>query len=169
MESLMRHSWYLTQELVVFALWDEDLPNSERRAIALKLASTPPPATWTTVKPELHYALPHLSRFPTTPKLKDCVGERSHLLFHLLQVGSHWLRLPVRVWSTDLEYVRIRDFLKDLQVVNDCAERCIKDINDYRNQTTDAEYREDILLIVNDFRHVFHGKRKEAMACINYR
>ena len=41
------------------------------------------------------------------------------------------MRLPVRVWSTDLEYVRIRDFLKDLQVVNDCAERCIKDINDY--------------------------------------
>ena len=165
MTSLLRHSWYLTQELVVFALWDSSISNAEKRAIAMKIASIPPPPTWSTTKPELLTLLP---RLPSKPKLKDMVGERSHLVFHLLQVGSNWLRQPVRAWSIDLEYVRVGDFLNQLQVVNDSAERCIKDITEYRDRTKDSEYREDILLVVNDFRHVFHDKRKEAMARINY-
>ena len=71
-------------------------------------------------------------------------------------------------WSEDAEYVRVGNFLKDLAVVNDNAEQCIKDITEYVNTTKDSQYREDILLCVNDLRYVINDPRKEAMGRVNY-
>ena len=70
--------------------------------------------------------------------MKDLIGEQSHLLFHLLCVGSNWLRQPVRSWKDSDEYLRVGEFLKNLRVVNDGAERCIKDISEYANITRDC-------------------------------
>ena len=33
-ESMLNHLWYLSQDLAVFALFDEDLPSDERRDMA---------------------------------------------------------------------------------------------------------------------------------------
>ena len=110
----------------------------------------------------------HSTAKPLKPKLKDCIGPRSHLLFHLLQVGTNWLRRPVRTWNTDAEYKRVGEFLQGLQVVNDSAERCIKDITEYANITKDSAYKEDILLVVNDFHYVMNDMRKDAMNRMNF-
>jgi len=53
-------------------------------------------------------------------------------------------------------------------VVNDVAERCIKDIAEYANKAKDSKHRDEILLVVNDFRGILHDKRKEAMARANF-
>ena len=38
-ESVMNHLWYLTEELVIFGLFDDGLDNAERNAMAAQLMS----------------------------------------------------------------------------------------------------------------------------------
>ena len=96
MQSLLRHSWYLTEQLIVFALWDPRVPSIKKRRVATKLANTPFPAEFSKEKPKLLESLPLL---PRIPQLKDFIGPQSHLLFHLLRAGTNWLRQPVSRWS----------------------------------------------------------------------
>ena len=39
---------------------------------------------------------------------------------------------PVQ-WETDGEYQRLERFLKELKVVNDVAEGCVKDVQEYKD------------------------------------
>ena len=57
--------------------------------------------------------------------------------------------------------------MKDLKVVNDCAERSIKDMQEYRLVAKDSDIRDNILQIVDSYRHVFHNLRKDALARLN--
>ena len=65
-------------------------------------------------------------------------------------------------WFNDEEYQRISNFIRDLKVVNNLAERCVKDIQDYNNTANDAVHRDvsefnlsfyNTILILNDFLH----------------
>ena len=59
-------------------------------------------------------------------------------------------------WLDNEDYTLMKDTIKDLKVVNDAAEPCIKDITEYRDSAQESQYREDILLVVNGHRDVFH-------------
>ncbi len=54
-QSLSHHTWYLTQELVVFSLWDEKVSSQERQELARRLLRMRPPVNfvWQTGKPVL--------------------------------------------------------------------------------------------------------------------
>ena len=71
-ESVKNHLWYLTQELVVFGLFDEDLPPNKRQTMATTLLTYPRPNNFPPGKPyfpvELMVANPSLDLF---------IGERS--------------------------------------------------------------------------------------------
>jgi hypothetical protein len=153
--SVLRHTSYLTQELVVFALWDKQLPTNLRRAMARKLIEMSPPANyqWQTGKTVLP------DNFHRRFQLSALIGQRSWFLFHLLDAGTEWLHRPVRSWEDCSEYKRVGEFLGDLSVVNDATERCVKDITEYAEMAQDSAQRERILLVVNDHRNVFQERR----------
>ena len=48
------------------------------------------------------------------------------------------------------QYQRMDGFIRDLKVVNDLAERCVKDVQDYKNTAKDSVHREEILKVVID-------------------
>ena len=162
-ESHLRHTWYITEELAVFSLWDEDLPPRDRKAVANALLHCEPPPEWSIGKPHL----PTGPELGANPRLQDRVGPRSHLLFHLLRVGTNWLSRPVRAWSTDPEYMRMQAWLRNLKVVNDCAERCIKDITEYANVCKDSVHRDNIILVVQDHRYVLRDITREGLDNVN--
>ena len=56
--------------------------------------------------------------------------------------------------------------LSELKVVNDRAERCIKDIQGYCNITMDPAYREDVLLVATDHHGIFQDLRKQSLATL---
>ena len=70
--SMLNHLWYLTEELVVFALFDVHLPEDERRAMAMKLWSIPMPEYFESGKPIFPEDL-----MISDPKLESFVGQRS--------------------------------------------------------------------------------------------
>ena len=164
-ESLTRHSWYFAPEVIPFCLWDDDLPASERQAVARKMMTCPPPVTYVPEKPKLLHSLP---LFPNKLRFQDLVNPRSHLIFHLFRLGSGWLSRPVRTWKTDPEYLKFGQFLHHLKVVNDIAERHIKDMGEYKDMVIDGLHMEDILQVVTDYRFVFRDVRKDAMNRVNY-
>ena len=59
--------------------------------------------------------------------------------------------VPVEDWDSDDEYLNLREILKDLKVVNDPAERCVKDVQEYCNLTMDPSYKENILVVATVF------------------
>ena len=158
-DSVKNHLWYLTQELVIFGLFDDGLDNAERKAMAAQLMRFPNTGNFEPGKPV----------FPTelmvqNPRLDTFVGPRSWLLFHILNANGVWLQRDVDEWDSDVEYTRMHACLRDLKVVNDLAERCIKDIQEYADLAKDSQYREDILIVATDHRGVFQDLRKRALA-----
>ena len=83
------------------------------------------------------------------------------MLFQKLNAEGEWLQLPVEEWDIDEEFSCMKNILNDLKVVNDLAERCIQDIQEYCKLTMDPNYREDILLIATDHRGVFQDLRMQ--------
>ena len=98
----------------------------------------------------------------STPRLDSFVGSRSWLLFDKLGAVGNWMSAEVVEWNEDDEYKMMLRVLKDLKVVNDLAERCIKDIQEYADLSKDSAHRNNILLVVSDHRGVFQdfGQKK---------
>ena len=115
--------------------------------MAKKLLSIPRPTSFQLGKP----------KFPaieisgsTTPFLHDLDGPNSFLLFSLIKLNNsqELLQLPPEYWNLMSDYRTARDFVKQLEVTNDCAERGIKLIGDYKDYTQDEEQRQYILQVV---------------------
>ena len=98
------------------------------------------------------------------PRLDSFVGPKSWLLFNKLNAGGAWLQLEVDQWNSDVEYARMKNCLEDLKVVNDLAERCIKDIQEYADLAKDSQYKEDILIVATDHRAAFQDLSKRALS-----
>ena len=146
--SIKRQQWYLTQECVVLSLFDDDLGDETRRSVADALLAVPNPGVFLPKKPD----------FPTDvlelpgSTLASFVGPRSWLPFQLLSLGSGWLLLPVDEWVDDDGYKQMASIMRDLAVVNDTAERSLKDIEEYANAAHDGEKRGKIILVSNSHR-----------------
>ena len=82
-KSSAKHSWYLTDELVVLALFDDDTSHKEKNRIAkalLKIDRTP----------KIRMSVPTFparSLLMTSPSLEKFVGERSWLIFGVFAVN----------------------------------------------------------------------------------
>ena len=117
------HLWYLTEQLVIFGLFDKDLSNQERKLMARQLCSQAKPRNFAPGKP----------KFPThlltrDPQLGSFIGPKSWLLFDKLGANGAWLHSDPDEWGNDEEYQRMDRFIRDLKLVNDLAERCVKDV-----------------------------------------
>ena len=80
-----------------------------------------------------------------------------------METNGDWLRNEVNEWENSDQYVRMKTCVSDLKVVNDVAERCIKDIQEYADAAKDSKYQDDILLVATDHRGIFQDLRKEAL------
>ena len=63
----------------------------------------------------------------------DLIGPRSWPIFQLigLKQSQDWMQLSNKYWNKKTDYRTVRDFCFNLEVVNDCAERGIKIVEDF--------------------------------------
>ena len=145
----------------MLALFDKDLPSNEREAIAKELSSVPCPDKFPLAKPE--FPAPLMSNDHKAKNGFFC-GAKKWLLFNKMNAAGNWLQKNVNDWEDDAEYMRMKNCLQDLKVVNDLAERCIKDILDYADLAKDSQYQEDIVIVATDHRGILQDLRKQALA-----
>ena len=157
-DSILLHLWYLTEQLVVFGLFDDELSLTERKAMAEKLLSIRRPKSFRPSKPTFPTDL--MSNDPT---LDVFIGPKSWLIFEKLNANGEWLEDDVEDWQDNEEYGRMKHLLMDLKVVNDLAERCVKDVEEYANASKDPEHRDNILLVATDHRGLFQDTRKGSL------
>jgi hypothetical protein len=60
-------------------------------------------------------------------------------------VSINWLNLPVREWDGNIEYAQMSSVISDLAVINDTAERSVKDVEEFANSTRDGDKRGKIV------------------------
>ncbi len=146
--SILQHPWYLSQQLVVLAFFDREVAEEEKANMAAALRAIPKPAVF----------LPKKPRFPTGTlqtvgsTLTSFVGPDSWLAFALLGIDDGWLDLPPAEWPHDQRYAEMGAIMGDLAVVNDTAERCVKDIQDFANAARDGDHRGNIVLVSGSHR-----------------
>jgi len=95
--------------------------------------------------------------------LASFLGPRSWLAFSLLGNDDGWLDLPPAQWSGDGRYQEMASIMSDLAVVNDAADRGVKDIQDYANAARDGDQRGNIILVSGSHRIKMHSFLKNEM------
>ncbi len=75
---LNRHTWYLTEELIPLSLFDEHLPIETRNLLATKIGQL--------TSGEMEICKPTLPARRPNSELADFIGERSTVLFDLLEI-----------------------------------------------------------------------------------
>ena len=141
-----RHLWYLAEETAVLCLFSDKVSSEEKNTMAKTLLKYSRNQTLRTGIPQFPIVTEH-----TRPN--KFVGQNSWLLFNLLGHKGDWLKTPPVEWNKSEEYQEALNFLQNLKVVNDTAERGIKLISDYATSiTNDEEEKQFLLQIVENHR-----------------
>ena len=78
-----------------------------------------------------------------------------------MNADGRWLSDDVERWELDDEFKFMQNLLFDLKVVNDLAERCVKDVEDFANASKDPEHRDNVILVATDHRGLFKDLEKD--------
>ena len=103
------------------------------------------------------------------PNLATFIGQRSYLLFSLLEFTRSemdWLKFDCSEWEKFSGFLKFNNFAKKLAVVNDSGERGVKGIQEVVGKTSKESLRQDMLLVTAEERksHQNRGKGEETKA-----
>lgn len=160
--SVRRHLWYLSPELVIFSLFDDKVSAYEKKLMANAIVRIPRPQVFAPGKPSQPDFDPiAVNLTQHRPPLASFVSPRSWLFFHLVDGRTQWLNDEPSTWTQNPTYLRLYDMCNDIQVVNDVAERAVKDVQDFATMTRDPAHRDDIIIVANDHRCRITHTRKD--------
>ena len=143
-KSMERHFWYLTEQLVVLSLADDDVDDKIKTEILSKLLEFPVPKQFDKVKPTL-------PKVTVETKLADLIGPQSWQLLKEANIEV----ADVQGWLEDFNnpsFEAFCKFVRGLVCVNDCAERNVKLIQDFVNGYQDEEMKQNLMLVARDNR-----------------
>ena len=155
--TLSRHLWYLSPSTVLFSLASKKLEDNDKSSIAARLLSQPKPE-----KIKLGY--PDFPKLTDKTELRDLVTPDSWQLFDILKMSPDWLALPPAEWDSNPDYIEFRNFVRQVKVTNDCAERGVKLATDYsRSLTKDSQERSKIYQVVEAERRAKPDAKKATL------
>lgn len=141
---LERHLWYLSDELVAFALFSDKLSNSEKTAIVQKI----------NVDGGKRLVRGDSAKLASEATLETFASQRTLKTLSVLDIKDSFLQLPPETWSDNVDYLHGKSCVKNLRVVNDTAERGVKLFEDYNTILTKNEEEKQFLL------HIVEQNRK---------
>ena len=167
-KSILNHLWYLSEELVVFSVFDRELTESLRKALVEKLLSIPRPKRFLPGKPKFPKIGPNDSvEYPD--QLIRFIGPNSWLLFDLLKMNEEqldWMQAPVSCWEKISGYKKAEAVVRSMEVVNDCAERAVKLITDFKDVVGNVEEQNYLFQVVEQHRAHFKSFKKSSLNLI---
>lgn len=153
LKSCRNHLWYVTKELVILSIFDNDLSYDLREKMVLKLLSFPCRTKFDPEKPVFSVISFDSINFPD--QLVSFIGPRSWLLFTLLQKTDEkldWMKVPAQFWKNLIGYTEIGKVVHSMEVVNHSAERGIKLLSDFKDVCTDVTEQQALLQLVEKYR-----------------
>jgi len=150
--------WYLCEQLIGLAVFDEGLPEQERErlvhAIQNKVGHE---------KPTKRLLMPFDELVKAT--IPDLASTNTQKVFKILGIETSFFSVPVDAWTENGDYIRGKRIVDGLKVVNDHAERAVKIVQDYnRSVTTREEDFQSLLLGVSAHRRTLQDFKKRTLA-----
>lgn len=153
------HLWYLSEESVAFAFFDQNVPNEMKRKMVERLEyGTPSRGCKRVICQPANIREKFISK-----DLCDFVTVNTKTFFNRFGINTDFLGFDPSTWSERVDYKGAVQICHNIHVVNDAAERGVKLMTEF-NQilTNDEEQKQYLLLIVADYRKRFpsHNKKR---------
>lgn len=157
------HSWYLSEEPIAFAFFDDDVSVEEKRKMVKSFNEQS--------EPDEETALFRLILSPLQLKnindlnLDDFITENTKNFFTRYNISIDFFEIDPSEWHLHDEYKRAQSMLKTIQVTNDHAERAINLIKNFnRSMTKDEQEEQYILQIVSKHQKEDKGINKPSLS-----
>ena len=163
LQSCYRHLWYVVPQTIVFALVDGGLSDTVKEGMACKLHSL-----------ERHDIEGGKPKFPLIewsgedvriPDMTSLVTSSSWLIFDKLGLTGpqDWLIIPATMWPKFWEFRKLKEFVENIHVCNDIAERGVALMSGYINKAESEEQRQALLQVVEFHRSLVTDTKKSSL------
>lgn len=140
---LERHLWYISEEVVALAIFCDKVTSAEKKDMVKKMKSVPASTRMVRGNPDLVRQMAEAD-----PKLSRFVSSRTKGFFQKLSIKTSFLDLEPDTWKENADFTDGLAKVKNLLVVNDAAERCVKMFEDFNKILTKSEEDKQFLLQV---------------------
>jgi hypothetical protein len=150
-----RHLWYLSELLVGFSFFDQDVSAEEKRKMVVALK-------------EREGCEQPSKRIPmffqsSSKGLHDFVTKSTMRFFKILDLSEDFLEQDPSEWEKEASYQRSRETVHSMKVINDLAERGVALIQEFNSSITRSEEQKQYLLqVVEGHRNAFGAPTKAA-------
>lgn len=148
----LNHLWYLSEECVVFSIFDERVSDDTRRKIAQKVLKQKMPQENEEYSRErnnkLFIKLEDLAYFLNKELPLDLITSKSQDVFRRFHISNEFLQTDPTSWKDQESYKKGREIIAYLKVVNDTAERGVKLMEESNDKfTKDEDQRQFVLQV----------------------
>jgi hypothetical protein len=125
-KKLLNHSWYLSEECVVFSLFNDRIDNDTK----LRMANTilegkekdDEEEDISISKKKLCIQFNDLPHFLEKDKPRNLITNNSWRVFERFNISINFLRAELSTWQNNTEYKEAKQIIGSLKIVNDTAE-----------------------------------------------
>ncbi|XP_015116001.1 uncharacterized protein LOC107040428 [Diachasma alloeum] len=156
----VNHLWYLSEELIAFAFFDDSLDLDCKRRMCEAIKSRP------ALKNDRKKRKSDMKdqNFIQESSLDQFVTQNTIQFFKILNIESNFLDIDPIMWGESEEYVKASKIVKSLLVTNDLAERSVALITEYNGLLTkNEESTQDVMLIVKKLRKLTPDCTRETL------
>mgnify|MGYP006352973215 FL=1 len=156
-KKFLGHLWYLSEELVAFAFFDDAVSLDTKRQMVEALHNTggnEHPLKRITLDPAVI----------SSKQLQDFVTENTQRFFTITGISSAFLQTDVESWKTNDDYNTAQTTVISIRVVNDIAERGVALMDEYNKlHTNNEDQKQFLLLIVKEFHQRYPDRNKQTL------
>jgi hypothetical protein len=157
-KALCRHLWYLNEELVPLAFFDDEVNNDIKLQMIQALDK---PAT---DRPTNRIIIDYEDKSVLEQTLASFISTKSRSFFEKLSLPTSFLQIDPSKWSENDDYTKAKNYVEKINVVNDNAERAVALIQSFNTHLTkNEEQLQYVLQIVEKHRDMFPNPTKSAM------
>lgn len=159
LKKMLRHLWYLSDELVGLCLFDQNVSVDIKCKIVQAIIHKLP--TNRNVRPNIdQHDLENL-------QLYDLANKNTMKIFKEFGVNKFW-KIDVINWNESKIYLEAKEVFKNLQVTNDVAERGVALIQDLNQKIThDEDQLQFLLQVVSEHRKIYPDCSKNTLRKTN--
>ena len=155
-----QHLWYLTEEIVVLSIFDDEVDEQTKRNIVANLQRE----SFCNFEKRYVPSKEEMSVSIYEKSLSDFVSQKSKDLFSRLKIDSSFLQENVSSWEENAAFVEAKKKVFSLKAVNDTAERAVKLMQDFHGLiTADEEQKQFLLRCVQEHRKMYPDCKKETL------
>ena len=143
-----RHLWYLSELLVGFGFFDDDVTIEEKRLMVVALKENEGSKE----------PLKRIKTFlePAKKGLHDFITTSTARFFKIIGLSEDFLQRDPNEWKHDEQYIRNKEIAQSFKVVNDLAERGVALVQEFNSSLTrNEEQKQYLLQVVEDHRKKF--------------